>query len=145
MFDIRFLPPVGDDDRGREGKITLDDHVETFESPTYVWSVTRYEQQWLEAARRLAAGARSTAFLTEVHAPDDTEYHRWWVMWREGDEVHVQEQLLLVDQLPAPLVLSDPYRSIPARVQISEDGERISEWRLTVDDLTEFVARQAGS
>ena len=72
MFDIRFLPPVGDDDGGREGKITLDDHVETFESPTYVWSVARYEQQWLEAARRLVGGASSTAFLTEVHAPLDS-------------------------------------------------------------------------
>jgi hypothetical protein len=43
------------------------------------------------------------------------------------------------------LVLSDPYRAIQPREQVSEEGDRISEWRLTVEDLTEFVARRAGS
>ena len=145
MFDIRFLPPFGDTVDLREGEITLGEHVERFESPTYLWPVERYEHQWLDAARRLVDGAPSTAFFTAVHAPDDTEYHRWWVMWREGHQVHVQEHLLLVDQLPLPLVLSNPYRAIQPREQISDEGDPISEWSLTVDDLTEFVARRAGS
>jgi hypothetical protein len=90
----------------------------------------------MEAARRLLEGRDRTGFFTEA-------MWRWWTMWLEGPAVIVHEQILVPEALIEPLDPTDPYRQIGERQTHSEDGHPISEWRLTVSDIREFVERRA--
>jgi len=63
-------------------------------------------------------------------------------MWREGEMVYAHEQLLVEDTLITPFDPADPYRQIADRYTGSEDGNEVSEWRLTIADIEAFVARR---
>jgi hypothetical protein len=141
VFDLVFVrdePELQEEGwSALEGRIALGDFAEHFLAPLGPWARSDYERHWVEAARRLLAGADRTAFITSA-------FQFWWPMWREGSEVFVQEQLLWGQALAASFDPLDVYASIPERVTTSEDGE-VSEWRIRVRDVEEFVARRAGS
>ena len=140
MFDIRFISDEPEiDDEGRVtllGEVTLGDESERFLASLSIWTRENYEQQWRDAAQRLLDGHDRTAFFTSA-------FGMWWQMWHDGGDVRVQEQLLLSERfalLPQPLDLErTPYELIEEYQRTTEDGEAISEWRLTFRDIERFV------
>lgn len=64
-------------------------------------------------------------------------------MWLEGQEVSVQERILVPEALIEPLDPKHPYRQIGERRVVNEDGLAISEWQLTLADIQDFVERRA--
>jgi hypothetical protein len=97
----------------------------------------QYEQQWIEAAQRIVSGRFDhTAFISSA-------FQFIWTMWLIGDQVLVQEKLLMTDTLIAPFDPSDPYRQVGQHKSESGDGAHISEWKITVEDLRAFIERHA--
>ncbi len=142
MFDIAFTSDVPERQPegwvGLRGHTRLGAHAENFLAPLGAWQRADYERQWIEAARRLLGPAARAAFFTVA-------FRFWWVMWREGEEVIVQEHLLVPEQLGG---LTDwraaPYQLIGERDAASEDGAPVSEWLLGVTDIAGFLARRGG-
>jgi hypothetical protein len=140
MFDITFVKdeaeaqPDGWD--GLWGRTVLGSCAEDFLAPLGPWQRADYERQWIEAARRLLGPPARAGFFTAA-------FRFWWVMWREGEEVIVHEELLTPERLTG---LTDwrnaPYQLIGAYRATSHDGTPISEWRLSVADLRDFLARR---
>ena len=60
-------------------------------------------------------------------------------MYCEGHDVFLQNHLLFLDQIDGVFDPSQPYAHIPSRETVSEDGEPISEWKITLDDLMLFL------
>ena len=141
MFDLRFVGGAEGDVNAARGLITLGDHAQGFASALDLWGRRDYEAQWMAAARRLLEGEDRSAFFTSVRDPATVEHLQWWPVWREGERLYVQEHLLMLKQLEPPFNLSDPFVHIHERQQISEGGHRISEWRLRLADMAEFVER----
>lgn len=141
MFNIAFTdrdPEVEEDgSHSLWGRITLGPYHESFLSPVGTWQRSDYERQWIEAVERLLAGGDSTAFMVQP-------LQGWWVMWRVGEAVYVHEQLLLPERLAGyDDVHAVPYLLIGDHVTTSDEAEPISEWRVSMDDIREFVERRA--
>jgi hypothetical protein len=137
MFDIRFLDGPGPADASSaRGQITLSDHIERFESELTFWSRAAYERSWDLALRHLAAGADRTVFVTSYNGPD-AGHHFAWVLWRIGDYAIFQEQLYLVGDMDPELDPVSPWHSAPERKPFSEEGLRISEWRVPLTEVLE--------
>jgi hypothetical protein len=140
MFDITFVSDTAEQqpDGWAElpGRTELGSWVEQFLAPLDRWQRFDYERQWIEAAQRLLGPAARAGFFTSA-------FHLWWVMWREGEEVIVQEHLLTPEQLAT---ITDwrvtPYQLIEDRCSVSEDGTPISEWFFNVVDIEGFLARR---
>jgi hypothetical protein len=141
MFDIRFELGPEVDLGNRLGSITLGSHIERFRSPVAYWSLRDYERQWIAAAQRLLTQPE-TVFLTSVPDPEAAEVIRGWPMWREEDLIYVHERLFVLKQLNHKFDVDQPYSHVGQRLQIGEDG-RISEWRVTVQDISSFLQRRA--
>jgi len=62
----------------------------------------------------------------------------WWPLYRINDQVFVQNHILFFDQLDVPFDPTNPYESVRPRTTI-EDGQEVSEWRVTIEDLQSFV------
>ena len=67
-------------------------------------------------------------------------------MWRHGDRVFVQEEVLTAERLAGVTNgTRAPYQVIRERVTVTEDGEQVSEWELGADEVREFLTRRAGT
>lgn len=142
MFDIAFIPgePVFEDEEGRGlwACTVLGDFRERFIAPTGWWERADYERQWIEGAERLVRGESPSAFVVEAG-------RTWWTAWREGDGVIIQQRMLVTDEMaPAWTAAADrlPYALVGPRRTRSAEGGSLSEWRVAIADLRDFLARR---
>ena len=117
----------------------MGDYHELFLASLSLWSRADYERQWREAATRLVSGEERSAFFT-------TAFRFWWAMWRDGAGIRVHEELLTADRL-APLGSSRDTRRAPHELirsyqALTEDGQSISEWQISLADIEAFLARR---
>jgi hypothetical protein len=143
MFDIAFIAdePLYVDDDGWSGlwaRIVLGDFVERFVAPIGFWGRVDYERQWSEGASRLVDGADESAFVEEAG-------RTWWTAWREGSRILVQQRLLVAESMAparAATAADMPYHLVGTREEVSEDGESLSQWSVSVADLRDFIERR---
>jgi len=147
VFDLCFLgldpePQDGDPECGEpdwhalRGRIVLGEFEEEFLAALGPWTQRHYERQWMQAARRVVEqGHNHTGFFTSA-------FQFFWTAWLEGEILIFQQKLLLEDTLLAPFDPADPYPQVGERTTES-DGDRISEWRVSLTDVKEFVSRHA--
>lgn len=142
MFDIAFMPgePRFEDEEGTGlwGCTVMGGFSERFIAPLGFWRREDYERQWIDGAERLLRGASPSAFVVEAGRV-------WWTAWREGTDVFVHQRHLVLDEMaPAWTATPDdlPYALIGPRQTRTAEGTGISEWRVSLDDLRDFVARR---
>jgi len=117
------------------GEVALDDFVERFEASLIFWDTDRYESQWRQGIDRLLDGAPKSCLITSILEPKYEHFGTWWVLYRDGQQVLVQNQLLLLDVFGSGFDPDQPYASIRDRVSLCAEGERISEWSINFDDI----------
>jgi len=141
VFYIGFVTAARVDAAGgryAEGELTLGGASARFQSDLGSWSMRDYEAQWREAIARLLAGQPTSALVTSYRGPE-TGHHLIWPMWREGTTVHLQERLVLTEQLPEPFDPASVYALVGERVTVSEGGLPISEWSIPIRQLATFL------
>ena len=142
MLDIAFIEgPVEEfGERAMLGELTLGNYKERFYAPLIYWSADDYRNHWTKAAGRVVSGLEA-AFFVRVYNPLIANFLEWWPMYPEGQFVYAQNHLLFLDQLDGPLDITDPWRHIGPRNTESEDGEKTSEWQLSMKDIEAFSRR----
>lgn len=116
------------------GEITLNDFAETFETPLTFWSAERYERQWREGVERLRLGLSRSCLITSLIEPGPELFGMWWKLYHEGDQILVQNQMLLASEF-GNFNPDNPYASIPEHVSVNADGEPVSEWVVRFDAI----------
>lgn len=132
-FRLRFLSCAVDH---CVGEITLGEFTEKFEAPLGYWQREDYESQWTAAIQTLVGGERTAFFVTGMYDPAHTNYFFWWVAYRDDDASVFQNHLLLREMAPVPIKsIEDFAQCIPPYESATEDGNRISEWRVKLADV----------
>ena len=125
------------------GKIVIGDFRETFGASLASWTRDDYDRHWRKALEKLVAGADRSALITDYVEPPDhasaESYLFWWPLYRDGDTVYVQNQILFFGQLSQPFSSERPWESVKDRETGNEDGQRISEWTTTVEEIKNFL------
>jgi hypothetical protein len=142
MFAIELIdvvPPVG------RGKIRIGSFEEELEASLEFWSAEDYERQWHEALELLLAGAERAALIVSMTDPASANFLFWWPAYRDGEDVVFQSGVLFLEDLAQPF---DPARwaaHVPPRERTSDAGEPISEWRVPLADIRDFIAARRPS
>lgn len=129
------------------GQITIGDFKEKFVMPLESWTLEEYQTQWQQALRRLNNHSVS-CFVTSVqHLKTKYPSMEIWPFFKEGEKIFFHNQLLINETIEGrSLSLSNfnaqtCYQFILPRVAdqenkaINDDGERISEWSLDLNDF----------
>jgi hypothetical protein len=143
-FSIVFLPNdhYTSSEPSWPGSIKIGDFEERFESSLEFWTKPLYECQWSGGVKRIVDGAPSSCLITSITNPRTANFIEWWALYRlSAREVAVQNQLLFLDALQSPFDELNPYLSIGERKTVSENGQSISEWRISVESLRDFLRR----
>jgi hypothetical protein len=144
IFDIYFMDDSSSADMPHcnIGEICIGSFREKFASDTTFWPRSRYEQQWIAAARQIMTAARA-AMITSLVEPSSSNFVRWWALYRDGDSIAMQEQLCFLDELHESFDPERVGRYVRQRETISEDGQPISEWFTTVAAVSDFLKRRS--
>lgn len=142
MFNLRFISNKEFSFKRNEkvalGEISLGDFAENFESSLSFWRIEDYEKQWIEAAKRIFEFDQ-TAFITDLDNPKLSNFITWWKAWKIEERIFVQNQLLFLNKISRSLDLNNPYKFIGNRITKTEDGERISDWEITLKEINNFL------
>jgi hypothetical protein len=142
IFSIAFIAgPEFDPESGIEvlqGRLQLGEFQEDFFAPATHWSKDDYENQWRQGLTRLVERRLPSCLITAIGEPAETGVI-WWLLYPDGEMVHVQNQYLIPDVLTVPFEVDDPYRFISPRETVSTEGGPISEWHLPMSSLREFA------
>lgn len=139
-FSITFTGKTADDDPALAiGELRLGEQCEWFQAATGYWSVEDYQASWITALQRLLAGAPVSCLITSLTDPRDANFFETWPLYREGEEVFVQNRLLFIDQLAAPFAPDAPWESVDPRTTVDGKGRPVAEWRIALTDVENFL------
>jgi hypothetical protein len=142
-FSIRFLPDSSQDiEHGpieAAGEIVLGGFRELFLASLSFWTRVQYEAHWREALNRIVTKESPSCLITTMYDPVIANFIWWWPMYREAEEILVQNHLLLLTELKERFDPNNPYRFISEYGNRSEDGEPISEWKVSIGDISTFL------
>lgn len=140
MFAIRFLSGLTDDGAAA-GELVVGTETEGFHAGLSFWAKADYEHQWQRSLAPLVRAEATTACLvTSIPPLENANFVFWWVLYREGAEVIFQQQILFLEELEEPFDPERPERSIRPRTTASDDGGEVSEWRVSVEAIREFLS-----
>ena len=121
-----------------DGELQINDFMEHLYIPLDWWSLSDYLKQWQEGFNYLEHHDRS-CLVVSIHNPHIRPYINWWLLYKVGDKVHIQNQLVIGEIYEKqvgdkPFNLETCYDFIPERGEpYDEDGNKISEWVIDWD------------
>jgi hypothetical protein len=131
------------------GKIYVEDYRETFITDLSHWNRAQYEQHWIRGLQRLLGKAAHSVLITSYVPPPTQptaeDFLVWWPLFREGDTVYVQSQLLFFAQLSNPFLPESPWDSVQPRQTVNPEGLEISEWMTTLESVRDYLDRKLRS
>lgn len=126
------------------GIIEIGPYKERFIAPLMYWSVDDYRRHWEQAIERILFHQSDVSCLiTSMADPAKSAFIFWWPMYRVNNKtVCIQNHILFFDKLQSPFDESNPFSSVPERRTINEDGDNISEWLVSIDEVRHFWMKE---
>ena len=138
-FSIVILDNEDGGDDKTKGQIRIGEFVETFYMNTMLWSQEKYKAHWRKALSRLEECSFSSLAET-VGDPKQHDYGKFWLFLREGDDIRIQQMLLVFDECPG-LVLEAPWEYFDeSYFETGEDEEEGSEWEVSWYAVKDFLS-----
>ena len=121
------------------GRIMIGDFTEIFMVPLGFWDESDYRRSWRQAFEVLNASPHSTSCLmTSMTDPRDSNFLACWPMYREGEDVYIQNAIIFPDEIEETCDTAAPWNYVRPRHRVDEEANRISEWITSMDSLREF-------
>ena len=141
MFAIEFIgnPQIEFGELAARGRIGLGEFSEEFVAPLVFWTVDDYRRQWNEAAERILDGSGQSCFVAAMRESPLDGAIFLWLAYKDGEAVYIQHKLLLPELVKGDFDMLNLYAQVGERRTLSEEGEPISEWRVSVEDIARFL------
>ena len=123
------------------GRLTLGKSTEEFLANLSQWTKSDYESHWRRELKSLFEGNPKVALVVSYDDPKAASNMEIWRVYRDGEVVHFQNQLLRYEILPRGFEVSKMSQYISDRVVMTADGNQISEWDVAIRDVEMFLNR----
>lgn len=122
MFSVRVLPrSQRGSDGQRLGEITIGNFTEVFACYPVGESLVRMEARWQRQLRSLVEGELAVALIYDPGFA--------WIIYRGDPCCHVQQRFSLQGE----------FRDLLPHLTVNEDGQRLSEWTITLHAIEQFA------
>ena len=123
------------------GKLVLGKSEEEFLANLSLWNKADYKSHWSHELKALVGGNSKVALIVSYDDPKAASNMEIWRVYRNGEWVHFQNQLLPYSSLPDDFDVSSMSRYIQDRATTTANGDRISEWEVALRDIELFLKR----
>jgi hypothetical protein len=131
-FDDTSIPAA-------HGELVLGKTTEEFLANLSLWGKSDYESHWARELKALYEGRPRVALVVSYDDPKAASNMEIWRVYRDGEWVHFQNQLLPYSNLPQGFEVSKMSHYIQDRLVTTTEGERISEWDVAIRDIELFL------
>jgi hypothetical protein len=144
MFSIEFpdeaLEYIDDDTSipSAPGRLVLGKSTEEFLASLCAWTKADYQSHWTRELKALLGGTSKVALIVSYYGNRALNMEIWR-LYRDGELAHFQNQILWCDTLPYAFDVSKISQYIEDRVVTTADGDRISEWDVSLRDIEVFL------
>ncbi len=137
MFDINLSDKlvIIENEPLLSGSINTDSLMESFHASASYWDRGGYLNQWKKALEVLINGGEKSALITGITEPKSANFIRWWILYSQKDDIYLQEHVLFLDSLKENFNEQRFVEFVPERDVETEYGEKISEWKVSIDDI----------
>ena len=122
------------------GGLVLGKSTEEFLASLSVWAKSDYESHWTRELKTLLEGNPKVALVVSYYGNLASNMEIWNV-YRDGELVHFQNQILWCSTLPPAFEVSKLSQYISDRAVVNAEGNRISEWDVPIQDIELFLRR----
>lgn len=116
-------------------RITINDFTEDFAVPLDTWDIGEYQSQWAASLKAIVEGADKACLVTAMRNPKDADFIAMFVLYRVGQAVFVQNQIVLCGGNESKISNEQFDSLIEGRETQTEDGAKISEWRTSIQEI----------
>jgi len=144
MFSIGFTdepveyPYDGTNIPAAPGRLVLGKSTEEFLANLSVWAKSDYESHWTRELKTLLEGKLKIALVVSYYGNPASNMEIWRV-YRDGELVHFQNQILWYSTLPHGFEVLKLSQYIQDRAVVTAEGNRISEWDVSIGDIELFL------
>jgi hypothetical protein len=137
---VNEKPKIIDNELGCKSQITIGDFKESFIMPLDSWTSKEYKRQWQEGLERIKQEDTS-CLITAVRTLEKRPRIELWILYKVGGMIFIQNHLLggkIFKERAVNLPAFDTktcYLYIPPRETLTDEGEKLSEWSLSVDEI----------
>ena len=141
MFSIQVVELVRLADSSTAlGRIAVGGFSETFEMSLAFWNAEEYRASWRDALEMLGRRDDAIACLvSSITDPSTSNFVFCWPLYRNGDDVFVQNAVIFLEDLTESFDPARPWLSVRPHTSVDEDGNRISEWLTDVSQVRSFL------
>src|SRR6185437_739213 len=145
MFSIGFTDepleyPYDDTSvQAAPGRLQLGNSLEGFLANLPLWSKSDYESHWSRELKALVEGESKIALVVSYDDPKASSNLEIWLVYRDGELAHFQNQLPWYSDLPNDFEISKMSQYIEDRVVVSAEGDRYSEWDVAIREIELFL------
>lgn len=143
MFNIEFINSVPTSEEKKENsfycRISVGDFTEEFLASMSYWDRSKYEKQWAEGLFKIIQGEAKSCLVACMYDPENANFISIWSLYNLHNAVVVQNNLIFIDELDTKFNERNLYLSIPERETVTEDGEPISEWYTSKEEIMDYL------
>lgn len=142
MFDIKIEDEkkVLYEEEGFFGEIIINSFRESFFLPTSYWTVEQYKESWKRAIDLGVLNNNPTVLAVSMRDPEFMNFIFTWVLYPENSRVFIQNTILFKEEIK-DFQVENINSYIGTRETINEDGDKISEWEASKEDVLKFRDR----
>ena len=121
------------------GQIAINDFKENFQMSLDIWSVDDYKKQWQEGFERIKT-YNNSVLITDITNQNSKTLIQWWVLYKEDNKIFIHNEMLGGKDFEKrlkkePFNKETYYNFIDPRKTFTEEGHKISEWVIDLNDL----------
>ena len=123
--------------------IIIGDFKEGLQIPVTYWSVEQYYASWLACLEEGIRDESKSTLVVSMYAPKDINFLFSWILYFRGENVIIQNKIIFSEGIDDFSI--NRLNEYAGEYEAYSDGEKVSEWYTTVDEVREFICYLKGN
>ncbi|MFZ7142372.1 hypothetical protein ACLSY0_01240 [Avibacterium avium] len=140
MFDILLENKIFDEkfqENIFQAKIIINDFSEILHIPISYWNIADYILNWKISLKKGFLNKKDSVLLTTAYNLTEANFLQSWFLYYSIEAIYIQNYIFFLDE-HRDFNFKNIDDFIPPREIITEEGEKISEWKVRNADILEF-------
>lgn len=122
-------------------KIIINSFSEKLYIPISYWNIEDYITSWTVSLEKGILKKKNSVLLTTAYNLEETNFLQSWVLYySSSQEIYIQNQIFFLNDYDG-LNFENINNFVLKRETVTEDGDRISEWKCSVEDIFNFYTK----